>query len=154
MKVKSKAAEIKALARRHSKAAVKALAAIMNNEDGPATARVSSAQALLDRGWGKAAQILAGEEGGLPVLARIERGLLGVCIREVQKSLKDSSKRLIEAKLKELGLGEADGFKVFEKQIQTPGDGVIIFTGLQDSNNENIKSLEGFQRAWVEEAQV
>lgn len=83
-----------------------------------------------------------------------QRGLLGVCIREVQKSLKDSSKRLIEAKLKQLGLGEADGFRIFEKQIQTPGDGTIIFTGLQDSNNENIKSLEGFQRAWIEEAQV
>jgi hypothetical protein len=74
MKARSKAAaEIKALARRHSKAAIKALAAIMNNEDGPATARVSAAQALLDRGWGKAAQVLAGEEGNLPVLARIER---------------------------------------------------------------------------------
>jgi hypothetical protein len=74
MKAKSRAAAgIKTLARRHSKAAVKVLAAIMNNEDGPATARVSAAQALLDRGWGKAAQVLAGEEGGLPVLARIER---------------------------------------------------------------------------------
>lgn len=83
-----------------------------------------------------------------------QRGMLAVCIREVQKSLKDSSKRLIEAKLAELRLGEADGFKVFEKEIQTPGDGAIIFTGLQDSNNENIKSLEGFQRAWIEEAQV
>lgn len=81
-------------------------------------------------------------------------GSLAVCIREIQKSLKDSSKRLIEAKLKELGLGEADGFKVFEKQIQTPGDGLIVFVGLQDSNNENIKSLEGFRRAWVEEAQM
>ena len=60
----------------------------------------------------------------------VQRGMLAVCIREVQKSLKDSSKRLIEAKLKDLGLGEADGFKVFEKEIQTPGDGVIIFTGL------------------------
>ena len=71
---KSKAAgEVRTLARRHSKAAVKVLAAIMNDEEGPATARVSAAQALLDRGWGKAAQVLAGEEGGLPVLARIER---------------------------------------------------------------------------------
>ena len=74
MKAKSKAvAGVRALARRHSKAAVKVLAAIMNNEEGPATARVSAAQALLDRGWGKAAQPLAGEEGGLPILARIER---------------------------------------------------------------------------------
>jgi len=80
--------------------------------------------------------------------------MLAVCIREVQKSLKDSSKRLIEVKLAQLGLGAADGFRIFEKQIETPGDGVIIFTGLQDSNNENIKSLEGFHRAWIEEAQV
>ena len=74
MTAKSKAAAgVRALARRHSKAAVKVLAAIMNNEEGPATARVSAAQALLDRGWGKAAQPLAGEEGGSPILARIER---------------------------------------------------------------------------------
>ena len=46
-----------------------------------------------------------------------EPGLLSVCIREVQKSLKQSSKRLIEAKLKSLGLGEADGFKVFNEVI-------------------------------------
>jgi len=59
-----------------------------------------------------------------------QRGMLAVCIREVQKSLKDSSKRLIEAKLKQLRLGEADGFRIYEKEIQTPGDGVIIFTGL------------------------
>ena len=83
-----------------------------------------------------------------------QRSMLAVCIREVQKSLKDSSKRLIETKLKELGLGEADGFKVFEKQIQTPGDGLIIFAGMRDATAERIKSLEGFQRAWVEEAQA
>jgi len=70
---KSKAAEIKALAKKHSKAAIKVLAGIMNQADGPATARVSAAQALLDRGWGKATQPLAGDEGGMPVLARIER---------------------------------------------------------------------------------
>jgi len=83
-----------------------------------------------------------------------ERGLLSVCIREIQKSLKDSAKRLLEAKLTEFGLGEADGFKVFTDRIQTPGDGVIIFQGMQDHTAESIKSLEGFKRAWVEEAQT
>ena len=73
MAAKTKAALIRALARRHTRAAIKVLAAIMNQTDGPVTARVSAAQALLDRGWGKAAQPMAGEEGGLPVLARIER---------------------------------------------------------------------------------
>ena len=83
-----------------------------------------------------------------------EKGLLSVCIREVQKTLKDSSKRLIEAKLKDFGLGEPDGFKVFNEVIQTPGDGAIIFQGMQDHTAESIKSLEGFKRAWWEEAQA
>lgn len=82
-----------------------------------------------------------------------ERGLLSVCIREVQKSLKDSAKRLIELKLAKFGLGEAEGFKVFSDVIQTPGDGVVLFQGMQDHTAESIKSLEGFKRAWVEEAQ-
>jgi len=83
-----------------------------------------------------------------------EPGLLSVCIREVQKTLKQSSKRLIENKLKSLGLGEKDGFKVYTEVIQTPGDGVIAFQGMQDHTAESIKSLEGFKRAWMEEAQT
>lgn len=83
-----------------------------------------------------------------------EKGLLSVCIREVQKSLKESAKRLIEAKLADFRLGEADGFKVFESVIQTPGDGQIIFQGMQDHTAESIKSLEGRKRAWIEEAQT
>ncbi|MBR0875024.1 phage terminase large subunit [Bradyrhizobium tropiciagri] len=61
-----------------------------------------------------------------------EKGLRSVCIREVQKSLKDSAKRLIEDKLTEHSLGEADGFKVFREVIEAPGDGVITFQGMQD----------------------
>ncbi|MFX7667077.1 phage terminase large subunit, partial [Acinetobacter baumannii] len=34
-----------------------------------------------------------------------------------------------------------------------PGDGVIIFRGMQDHTAESIKSLEGFRIAWVDEAQ-
>jgi len=83
-----------------------------------------------------------------------ERGMLSVCIREVQKSLKDSAKRLIESKLIKFRLGEADGFKVFSDVIQTPGDGIILFQGMQDHTAESIKSLEGFKRAWAEEAQT
>jgi len=83
-----------------------------------------------------------------------EKGMLSVCIREVQKTLKDSSKRLIEMKLKDFRLGEADGFKVFKEVIETPGDGAIIFQGMQDHTAESIKSLEGFKRAWWEEAQT
>lgn len=82
-----------------------------------------------------------------------EKGLRSVCIREVQKSLKESAKRLIEDKLTEQGLGEADGFKVFREVVQTPGDGLIAFNGMQDHTAESIKSLEGYKRAWCEEAQ-
>lgn len=83
----------------------------------------------------------------------LTKGTRAVCIREVQKTLKESSKRLVEDKLQAFGLGESDGFKVFNEVVQTPGDGVITFTGMQDHNAESIKSLEGFRIAWCEEAQ-
>lgn len=82
------------------------------------------------------------------------KGLRSVCIREVQKSLKESAKRLIEDKLAKFRLGEADGFKVFREVVQTPGDGIITFQGMQDHTADSIKSLEGFKRAWVEEGQT
>lgn len=84
----------------------------------------------------------------------LNRGMLAVCIREVQKSLRESAKRLIETKLAEFSLGEDEGFKVYETLIKTPGDGVITFQGMQDHTAESIKSLEGFKRAWIEEAQT
>ena len=80
-------------------------------------------------------------------------GLRSACIREVQKDLSQSSKALIETKIKAFGLTEADGFKIFRDVIQTPGDGLIIFKGMRDYTAESIKSLEGFKRAWWEEAQ-
>ena len=80
-------------------------------------------------------------------------GLRSVCIREVQKDLAQSSKALIEAKLASFGLGEAQGFKIYRDLIRTPGDGLIAFRGMQDATAESIKSLEGFKRAWWEEAQ-
>ncbi len=79
-------------------------------------------------------------------------GLRGICAREIQKSLKDSAKYLIESKLTKFGLGEADGFKVYTDKIATPGDGVLIFQGLQDHTADSIKSFEGFHRFWGEEA--
>lgn len=80
-------------------------------------------------------------------------GMRAVCIREVQKDLKQSSKALIESKLRSFGLTEADGFKVFQDVIETPRDGIIIFKGMKDYTADSIKSLENFKRAWWEEAQ-
>jgi len=79
-------------------------------------------------------------------------GLRSVCIREVQQDLAQSAKLLLESKLAYHRLGEADGFKVFESVIRTPGDGIIIFKGMNNFNADSIKSLEGFKRAWWEEA--
>ena len=72
----------------------------------------------------------------------VSPGTLAVCIREVQKSLLQSSKRLIESKIQSLGVGAH--FQVLHDRIVTPGDGLIIFQGMQDSTAESIKSLEGF----------
>lgn len=83
-----------------------------------------------------------------------KRGRRSVCIREIQKSLKESAKHLLESTIEAFGLTERDGFKSYTDRIATPGDGVIIFQGMQDHTAESIKSLEGFDCAWVEEAQT
>jgi phage terminase large subunit len=93
-------------------------------------------------------------EDGLASPGEAGEGMRAICIREVQKDLAQSSKALIESKLAKFRLGEADGFKVFREAIQTPGDGVIIFKGMNDYTADSIKSLENFTRAWWEEAQT
>lgn len=78
--------------------------------------------------------------------------LRSVCAREFQNSLDDSVKQLLEDKIKKFNLGHL--FIIRNTHIETPGDGVIIFRGLADQTAESIKSLEGFGRLWVEEAQT
>lgn len=66
--------DIRSLARRHTRTAVNVLAGIMKSDAHPAAARVAAASALLDRGWGKATQPLAGEDGEpIKIISRIER---------------------------------------------------------------------------------
>lgn len=79
-------------------------------------------------------------------------GFRALCCREIQKSLKESAKRLLELKIEAHKLGAL--FDVQEAQIRTPGGGLIAFAGLQDHTAESIKSYEGFDVAWVEEAQT
>ena len=74
-----------------------------------------------------------------------------VCLREVQKSLEFSVKKLLEHKIEALNAGAY--FTVQDKRILTKMGGVIIFEGLQNHTADSIKSLEAFTRAWVEEAQ-
>jgi phage terminase large subunit len=80
-------------------------------------------------------------------------GTRAVCIREVQKDLRDSAYLLIKDKIEQYGL-VADGFEILKTEIRTPGGGLIIFKGMADYTADSIKSLEGFNRAWVEEAQT
>lgn len=79
-------------------------------------------------------------------------GTAAVCIREVQKTLAQSVKKLLEAKIRKFGL--VGNFRILDKWIVTPGDGVILFQGMQDHTADSIKSLEGFRIAWCEEAQT
>lgn len=75
-----------------------------------------------------------------------------VCIREVQNSIRDSVRQLLVDKIMKLGLESA--FDVLESEIRGPGGSIIVFKGMQSYNASNIKSLEGYDIAWVEEAQT
>jgi hypothetical protein len=66
--------EIRSLARSHTKTALNVLVGIMRSKDATAAARVSAANAVLDRGWGKATQgIEMGDDGTLELIHRLER---------------------------------------------------------------------------------
>lgn len=62
--------EIKALAQKHTPAALKTLVSVMQASDSDA-ARVSAAKELLDRGHGKAPQPQTGEGGSGPIALAI-----------------------------------------------------------------------------------
>lgn len=75
-----------------------------------------------------------------------------VCVREIQKSLTLSAKKLIEDKITQFQLGHL--FDIQATMIRRRGGkGMCIFQGMQDHTAESIKSLEGFKIAWCEEAQ-
>jgi hypothetical protein len=66
--------EIRSIARSHTRTAINVLVGVMRSKEAMAAARVSAANAILDRGWGKAAQALEnGDDGPLELIHRIER---------------------------------------------------------------------------------
>lgn len=81
----------------------------------------------------------------------VMRPTSAVCIREVQKSLDQSVKKLLEMKIESMGIGSM--FDVKHDHIGTPHGGRLIFQGMQNHTAESIKSLEAYDVAWVEEAQ-
>lgn len=85
----------------------------------------------------------------------VEKGFKAVCLREIQKSIKHSSKTLIEQKLKEF-VPFDEYYKSIESEIKktTPNDGgFFLFQGMNDLTKDNVKSLEDFDLAWFEESQ-
>lgn len=75
-----------------------------------------------------------------------------VCIREVQNSIKDSVKQLMTDKIINMGLNAY--FDILQDEIRGKNGSLIVFKGMQSYNAANIKSLEGFDISWVEEAQT
>ncbi len=74
-----------------------------------------------------------------------------LCAREIQKSIKDSVKRLLDDEIARLGLAEF--FESTENEIRGRNGSLFIFAGLRN-NTASIKSIEGVTRCWVEEAQT
>jgi phage terminase large subunit len=73
-----------------------------------------------------------------------------VCVREVQKSLTFSVKKLLESKVEKYNAGLY--FEIQDKKILSRQGGITIFEGMQNHTADSIKSLEAFDRAYAEEA--
>jgi phage terminase large subunit len=80
-----------------------------------------------------------------------ERPLRVLCTREVQKSIKDSVHRLLHDQIKALGYEGL--FEVVQSEIRHKTNGsLFLFAGLSDQTVDSIKSFEGVDVVWVEEA--
>lgn len=74
-----------------------------------------------------------------------------LCAREFQSSIKDSVHKLLTDQIKEMGLSAY--FVIQENSIKSIGGSEFIFKGLHNNSNE-IKSMEGIDIVWVEEAEA
>lgn len=74
------------------------------------------------------------------------------CFREVQKSIKDSVHQLLSNQIEELGLSEF--YEILRDEIRGKNGTSFRFAGLSAQTRDSIKSFEGLNRAWVEEAQT
>lgn len=88
------------------------------------------------------------------LLVRADKEKIRVlCVREVMASIKRSSHQLLKDYIEKMGLTHR--FEVMDKEIRNRATGsVFTFIGLRDHNAESIKSFEGYDIAWVEEAQA
>lgn len=85
------------------------------------------------------------------LLEGAETPLRILCAREIQKSIKQSVHQLLVDQIKHLGL---EGFYSWTKDTIRGRNGTeFTFAGLWQ-NIDNIKSLEGCDRVWIEEASI
>ena len=84
---------------------------------------------------------------GLVVEESISRKVDIVCLREVQKSLKFSVKKLIETKIEAMNAGAY--FEVQNEQIKSKHGGNIIFQGMQDHTSDSDQVARGFRHSVV-----
>lgn len=75
-----------------------------------------------------------------------------LCAREVQKSIKQSVHKLLKDQIEALGL--TGFYDVLETEIRGKNGSEFSFTGLSDHTVDSIKSFEGCDIVWVEEAQT
>lgn len=75
-----------------------------------------------------------------------------VCVREIQKTIAHSVKKVLEDTIKEFNMEFFYTIKL--NSIEGINGTKFVFYGLRDYNADNIKSLEGADRCWVAEAQA
>lgn len=85
------------------------------------------------------------------VVLAAQKPLRILCAREVQKSIRDSVKRLLDDKIDSAGFRSM--FKSTDSEIRGTNGSLFIFAGLQH-NIASIKSMEGIDLCWCEEAQT
>jgi phage terminase large subunit len=84
------------------------------------------------------------------VLRALVEPIRVLCLREIQRSLKDSSLRLLADQIEMLGLSQY--FDVLANSITSHAGATFLFEGLHQ-NVQRIKSLEGVDVAWIEQAE-
>lgn len=80
----------------------------------------------------------------------VAKPLLILCTREVQKSIKDSVHKLLSNQIKKMGF--SSHYEILETEIRGRNGTLFIFAGLSSLTADSLKSLEGVDIAWCEEA--
>ena len=81
-----------------------------------------------------------------------EKPMRILCAREIQKSIKQSVHTLLKDQIQALGLGQF--YEVVETAIRGINGTEFTFAGLATNTVESIKSFEGVDVVWIEEAQT